>query len=500
MAAIIFTITAAGLNAALDAANTGFSLQMTELSGHDASGTEIGRWPLGGGIVEPNSNVMHFHAVLKSSTQKAIYGLKLWADDVVFATAQRVDPLVVIDANIDFAASFAMAMAQIPTEAITISTDINTPYAQILMTQHLGAVNPHPQYADKAQNTLEHSNLLSLITAANQARQNGDDYLLDLINALNANISSLYPKTIASGVLNQPSGGNPRSMLSATQGWSVGGADSKDIVNTLGVDLTNVRYGLSVTPEGSHEAWNITRQQNGFNLSIFNRSGQNRIGYSGNVNWSVIETMPSGVDEGNGSYGPGSYSFFIYPNTAKLIRLWGAGAGGSASELSTATTSTPAKNGLGTTFTAMTTGSTIAGANGGSAGSKGVWSNGSAYSNGEKGLGGTTFFGGNGFSVTDSQVGADGHQEQLDHSGGSSGRFGDYGRGGHGADGVGDEGYAWGGGGGEGGYIEFTYSNSSADPILVRITVGTAGLGGTTDNGTNGTDGIAGFATVASAV
>jgi hypothetical protein len=177
MAAIIFTITAAGLNAALDAANTGFSLQMTELSGHDASGTEIGRWPLGGGIVEPNSNVMHFHAVLKSSTQKAIYGLKLWADDVVFATAQRVDPLVVIDANIDFAASFAMAMAQIPTEAITISTDINTPYAQILMTQHLGAVNPHPQYALDAQNAFEHANLVTLIAGVVQALQQHENAL-----------------------------------------------------------------------------------------------------------------------------------------------------------------------------------------------------------------------------------------------------------------------------------------------------------------------------------
>lgn len=177
MAAIIFTITAAGLNAALDAANTGFSLQMTELSGHDGLGTEIGRWPLGGGIVQPTSNVMHFNAVLKSPTQKTIYGLKLLAGSVVFATAVGVDPLVVIDANIDFAAAFAVALAQIPSGAVNVTTDINSPLAQILMTQHLGAVNPHPQYALAAQNDLEHANLVTLIAGVVQALQQHENAL-----------------------------------------------------------------------------------------------------------------------------------------------------------------------------------------------------------------------------------------------------------------------------------------------------------------------------------
>lgn len=343
------------------------------------------------------------------------------------------------------------------------------------------------------QNSLEHANILGLILAANEARQNGDDYLAGLVDALSSSVASLYPKTIASGVLNQPTGG-ARSMLSSTDGWDVSGSN---IVNTLGVDLTNVRYSLAVTPEGSHEAWNIGRLSNGFSLSVFNRSGTSRIGYNGNVSWTVTETTPSNADEGNGSYGAGVYSFYVYPSTSKLIRLWGGGGGGGASEFSDAVTSTDATNGQRTQLTAS--GATIT-ANGGTAGTNGTWANGSAYSDGTAGAGGTTSFSGAGFVVSDSASGAGGGATTIAHAGGTSGRFGDYGRGGNGADGVGDDGYSFGGGGGEGGYIEITYTNSGSSPVLVRIEVGAGGDEGTTTHGNNGAYGHNGFATVANAV
>lgn len=175
MAAIIFTITSEGLTASLDAANTGLGLQLTHVSGHDAAGVEIGQWPLSGGIVEPNSNTLRFSSVMTSTTRKELYGLKLLGDSLVFATSVGASPLVVVDANIDFAPAFGLALESIPVGSITVSTDPNAPLAIILMLQHLGAANPHPQYTMKAvfdnhvgQNTLEHNNLLAMIQAVNQ--------------------------------------------------------------------------------------------------------------------------------------------------------------------------------------------------------------------------------------------------------------------------------------------------------------------------------------------
>lgn len=512
---IIFTVTDAGLNAALDAVNTGLTLELSHVAigagqyapsaGRTALESEFTRATLSGGDIETGSHTMKCTAILESVTTRNAFEVGLMTSaGVLFAVASTEgnEPLIVVTSGVAFIASFGLSLVQLPSNSVEVVIDPNSAINMAMLTQHVGASDPHPQYAMKAQNDLEHDNLLSLIMLNTQARQNGDDYLLDLINALSASLSGLYPKTIASGVVYDSSNSRiPRSMLSSTVGWNVGGTNNKDITNTLGIDLTNVRYGISLTPEGGHEAWNITRKQNGFYLNMFNRSGTNRIGYNGNINWSVIETMPSGVDEGNGSYGAGTYSFLIYPNTTKNIRLWGGGAGGGASSLSTQSERTDATNGGDTTFTI---GSTVLGVNGGGAGTNGVWANGSAYNNGEKGEGGSTFHGGSGFSISSAQNGADGGEANLNHAGGSSGRFGDYGRGGDGGDGVGDEGYSWGGGGGEGGYLQFTYSNTGTDPVMVRLVVGTAGDGGTAngvadpDNTANGHNGVAGFATVSS--
>lgn len=170
MAAIIFTITSEGLTASLDAANTGLGLQLTHVSGHDAAGVEIGQWPLSGGIVEPNSNTLRFSSVMTSTSRKELYGLKLLADSLVFATSVGASPLVVVDANIDFAPAFGLALGQIPVGSITVSTDPNAPLAIILMLQHVGSAHPHSQYTLKAafdshviQNGLEHGNILSLL-------------------------------------------------------------------------------------------------------------------------------------------------------------------------------------------------------------------------------------------------------------------------------------------------------------------------------------------------
>lgn len=49
------------------------------------------------------------------------------------------------------------------------------------------------------------------------------------------------------------------------------------------------RYTILITPEQPNEGWVITRLQKGFKLYVFNRSGTNRIGYSGLISFSVYK-------------------------------------------------------------------------------------------------------------------------------------------------------------------------------------------------------------------
>lgn len=55
-----------------------------------------------------------------------------------------------------------------------------------------------------------------------------------------------------------------------------------------GHDFTDPLYFPIITPEGQNEGWSITRTTAGFAVNIFNRSGGNRVGYSGKVSWAVF--------------------------------------------------------------------------------------------------------------------------------------------------------------------------------------------------------------------
>lgn len=58
----------------------------------------------------------------------------------------------------------------------------------------------------------------------------------------------------------------------------------------LGVDFSDTsRYGVFISPEGGHEAWSIWRSGKDIRVSVFDRSGKNRVGYSGSVSWMVVD-------------------------------------------------------------------------------------------------------------------------------------------------------------------------------------------------------------------
>lgn len=522
--AVQFSLTDVGRQAILDVEDLGLDLKLKHIavSTHKyptedlAALTELdeqlGAFLLGGGLIEPASETIRLSAYIEPQFTAMIFTIGLLTEDgTLFAVASTTgtDPLLQLVTSITCIATLGIQVVDVDLSNVTIMIDPNSQLAVALMNQHIGHPNPHPQYAMDAafqahvtQNTLEHNVILSLLSGANTARANGDSFLLDLINGLQNSLASLYPKTIASGVLNLSCGDDGvvwgGSMLSATTGWDF---VSPDIKNTLDIDLTNVRYSIIFIPEAAHEAWGSWRLPDGFHVGVWNRSGTRRVGWSGNVSWCVIETMPSNANEGNGNYVPGVYSFAIYPGSTKRIKLFGAGAGGGSSRLST-DSSTDATAGGDTMFLV---GTTVITAAGGQPGTNGEFINDGAYTGGVGGTGGTVSYTGSAFVVEVESNGADGGGLRENHQGGSSGRFNDYSRGGNGGDGVGvvasEGGYAFGGGGGEGAYIEFTYTNTTSEIKYASLVVGAAGNGAFVDDedtavNNNGVIGNNGFATV----
>jgi len=199
---IIFTLTNAGLNAALDADANGLTLSLTQIgigSGkytpaatRTALQTEIARYPLSGGDVESNSKTLRFSAILESVTTQQAFEVGLFTSTgVLFAVASTTgtDPLILVTANIAFVGSFGLVVSEIPPGSVTVVTDPNAPLAVVLLNQHVTNPNPHPQYAMKlafdnhvTQNALEHANLLTLIMAEADARDLADQQHVEAAN------------------------------------------------------------------------------------------------------------------------------------------------------------------------------------------------------------------------------------------------------------------------------------------------------------------------------
>lgn len=187
---IIFTVTDAGRQAALDALNTGLTLRLTHIalgSGTYApDGTEttlqdeLERWPLSGGDVEPNSNTLRFFSSVVSATSFDAFEAGLFDENnVLFAVASRTNgiPLIPVHANIAFIGSYGLKLTNIPANAVSVVTDPNAALAAMLLLQHTTHANPHPQYAMAAQNDLEHANLVTLIANVVQSLQQHENAL-----------------------------------------------------------------------------------------------------------------------------------------------------------------------------------------------------------------------------------------------------------------------------------------------------------------------------------
>jgi hypothetical protein len=241
---VIFTITSDGLSAAVAANAGGTQLRLTNLIALDSGGTQWGDFALSGGIVNVATNTARFSAILTSSTVKQAYTLNLvTSTGVIFATAtSTTDPLVVVSANIDFAASFGLTLTGIPTGSITITIDPDASIALAIMAQHVGAANPHPEY------------LLNT-----RALANGIDADLSITNFIPAGTDLNTIKAVGEYAFNDPSIPYPNSPFVSNTGlMKVWREDNlvivQQVTGTLGAGFA-IRYYFDRHGENVWSGW-----------------------------------------------------------------------------------------------------------------------------------------------------------------------------------------------------------------------------------------------------
>lgn len=415
----------------------------------------------GGTSIEQNT--LRLFTVVNSASAYDIGSIGLYTeDDVLFAIASvETGVLLKIMPRISFIMSFGMTLVGLLLDNINVIIDQETALAAALIFQHEDHPDPHPQYTGKF----------------NDLASDIDDLETE-IEELKQTISTTYPKNIIAGV----------------------GTGAQVTINTAAKvpDMRDNRYSILLTPEGAHEAWSITRNLQGFTYNVWHRSGTNRIGYSGQVSWAVVQNSADFQIGGNGEYTiAGIYQIPVLAGEKKKIIIMGGGGGGGGSRYGGGT-NYEANNGKNGQDTKVTLGGAIlAAALGGKGGTLGIWSNGSAYNNGAAGEGGQFTFNASAVNtLISSTQGVAGNATRANHTGGVLSADG--GDGGDGINGVGDEGWSFGGGGGTGSKLEFNYHNTSNSPITLVLTVGEGGLqpAGSTNVGENGGTGYARVSTV----
>ncbi|EMH5950064.1 phage tail protein, partial [Acinetobacter baumannii] len=476
---------------------------------------ELARFSLNGGGVDTETGTLRFVMSIEPTLTMEVFELGIYLSDgtlLAVASTTEVQSIMSLHANVVAIVTFGFVLTDVNLKNVTIKIDPNTPIAVMLMNQHSADEDPHPQYGALIQEIIkehlnqndphpqygaliqeiikEHLNqndphsqyafrkdvkekdedLQRQINGLDTSSQNLSQQLTDLKKYLD----SQYPKLLGAGV-------------------NIGSKATIDLGGKV-TDLRDSKYAIHLTPESMHEAWTITRSEKSFDYEVWNRSGQNRIGYSGIVSWSVIQVAAETLNDGNGDYTvPGVYIIPIQPKEQKEFILVGAGGagGGSVWELGALAHGTS-----GTDTRLRLNELDLAVVGGGKGGTSGQWSNGSAFSNGAGGLAGVITVTSNITEISRKLGNAGTAANQTNHKGGASvSPEGNWGAGGDGANGVGDLGWGLGGGGASGGLLVCRYSNISEKIQYMTLIVGEPGVA-TESNGNTGKAGTGGFARV----
>ncbi|MFI7815529.1 phage tail protein, partial [Acinetobacter baumannii] len=347
---------------------------------------ELARFSLNGGGVDTETGSLRFVMSIEPNLTMEVFELGIYLSDgtlLAVASTTEVQSIMSLHANVVAIVTFGFVLTDVNLKNVTIKIDPNTPIAVMLMNQHSADEDPHPQYGALIRKLMTEHNQhedphpqyafeKDVKAKDDDLQQQIDDLDLSSKNLLQQlidfkkNLDAQYPKLIGAGV-------NIGSSATVELGGKV-------------TDLRDSKYAIYLTPESPHEAWKLTRAEKGFSYEVWDRSGQNRIGYSGTVNWSVVQVAAETLNDGNGDYTvPGVYIIPIQPKEQKEFILVGAGGagGGSVWELGALAHGTS-----GTDTRLRLNELDLAVVGGGKGGTSGQWSNGSAFSNGAGGLAG----------------------------------------------------------------------------------------------------------------
>ncbi|WP_111857852.1 phage tail protein [Acinetobacter sp. CFCC 10889] len=491
---IVFTVTHAGRNAALNAEAVGLILKLDKMGfgdGHGVSDKTVTslaskkqETDMSASGVQPTTNTLLLGVNYTPTQDLYLSEIGIYTvDGVLFAIARKTDGhFFILSKDIPFIASFGLRLADINEGTVAVSVMQDAPIAQQMIFDHESHPDPHPQYS-KGIGDLKNY----FIELFNEFTENIGDTFNEFKNEVANNLEVInkeieriwehlneitYPRTIVCGV-------------------AMGEKFTIDVSGKVD-DLRDNKYLIQVTPENTHEAWEIKREAQSFTVTIWNRSGSNRIGYSGSANWAVIQATGETVAGGNGDYYAGRYFIQVLPNETKdFILVSGGGAGGVS-----AWQDYPIWNGGNGGVTSLYLDSVkLVEIDGGHGGPCGHWSNGSSMIDGTEGTRGGIYV--SELVTQDSKVlGIIGGNKLADHKGGISvSVVGQYGAGGNGADGVGDDGRAFGTGGTSGGYAKIKYKNTTEAIQTLTLVVG-AGGESPESNGNPGFVGTNGFARV----
>lgn len=157
--AIQFYLTNVGRTAALNATLVGLDLQIKHIavgSGQynaataaptkTALTTELERYLVNGGEIEPTTHTLRFTVNLNSTITADIYEIGLFDENnVLFAVASSTTvPLVQLINEVITIITFGFSLDDV--DNITLMLDVNSPLAVTLMNQHTAHAHPHSPY------------------------------------------------------------------------------------------------------------------------------------------------------------------------------------------------------------------------------------------------------------------------------------------------------------------------------------------------------------------
>lgn len=180
--AIIFTVTTAGKNAALDAQRRGLSVSLTKFvlgksKGSATAGltnlrsSEANRLNFNTivGDVERQSSTLRFSVTMESSSVFDAYEMGLFTDTgVLFAVASTAgaNPLLRLHPDVAVVVgSFGLHLGDVDASVIRIVNDPSSPMAVKMMQEHNAANDPHPQYLKDSEFNTAAADILRRLAA-----------------------------------------------------------------------------------------------------------------------------------------------------------------------------------------------------------------------------------------------------------------------------------------------------------------------------------------------